>query len=224
MKFRTAKNKNAIVIGMLLGDACIQKDGRMVIGHGEQQREYVEYKKQLLQNFFTVVNYEQTINLKNKQFKQIGIKCYANDYLKNMRKIFYKKNKEINMRQLKKLNPLGLALWYMDDGSLIFQRKNGVIESRKGYLNTQCFSREENEIMVQYFKEVYDINCKIHLDKGMCRLYFNSSELKKLIKIIEPYVIDSMKYKICMRYGKNKSKENLCKKECSECSSYCKLK
>ena len=216
LKIRTAKNKNGIIIGMVLGDACIEKTGRLSLGHGEKQREYLDFKADLLQNFFNVKKYERTINLNGKEFIQVGLRTNQTPYLRQLRKVLYKPNKEINLRQLKKLTPLGIALWYMDDGSLLFQRdKEGKIESRKAYLNTQGFSREENEIMVNYFKDEWNINCKIHRDKNYYRLYFNSTELKKLIEIIKPFIINSMNYKICMRYGKNKKNENLCSKECS---------
>ncbi len=219
MKFRTLKDKNSILIGSLLGDGTISKDGRFRIFHSIKQKEYVDFKAELLKNFFPVTPGERKCTIKGKEFTQVGFSSKTSLYLKRLRKTFYSPNKKITMIQLKKLTPLGLALWYMDDGSLIFQKNNdGKIESRKAYINTQNFSFEENQLMVLYFKEEFDINCKIHKDKTYYRLYFNSSEIKKLIGIIEPYIIDSMRYKICMKYGKNKAKENVCKKACSnEC-------
>ena len=219
MKFRTAKNKNGIIIGMLLGDSYLNKYGALATRHCLQQEEYLNFKVSVLENFFAVTKNRIKVKKTEKKeaYEQVGFRIKTTPYLKLMKKNIYTPKKTFTMRHLKKLTPLGIAIWYMDDGSTLFQKNSaGKIESRKGYLNTQGYTKEENEIMKQYFKETFDIKCEIHKDKIYYRLYFNSTELKKLIKIISPFIIDSMKYKICMRYGKNKATENLCKKECSK--------
>lgn len=220
MKFRTAKNKNGIIIGMLLGDSSVDKTGRFTTTHCLQQEEYLNFKAELLQSFFIVRKGRIKIKKTEKAeaYEQVVLRLSITPYTKLIRKIIYTPKKTFTMKLLKKLTPLGIAIWYMDDGSLVFQKdkKTGMLESRKGYLNTQGYTIEENELMKQYFKETFNIECKIHKDDTNCRLYFNSTELKKLIKIINPFIIDSMKYKICMRYGKNKATENLCGKECSK--------
>lgn len=214
-----SKNKTGLLVGMLLGDAYISKDGCLEIGHSIKQKEYLLFKKDRLKYFFNF-SYTERYCGKDKKYLECFIKSNITPYLKLMRKIWYKPNKTLSEKMIYKISEEGLAYWYLDDGSLIFQRdSNGNIESRKGYLNTQGFSFEENVMLQKMLKEKYNINTKIHKDKKYYRLYLNSTELKKLLSIISKYIPLSMKYKECFRYQNRKNQNNLCQKSCdiSQC-------
>ena len=93
---------------------------------------------------------------------------------------------------------MSLAIWWMDDGNLSILKGN-----RYGKLATECFNYEEHLLMQKYFKDKWDINVQIKLEKDKYYfLRFNSTELKKLISIIYKYVceIPSMIYKIDLDY------------------------
>ena len=78
------------------------------------------------------------------------------------------------MRHLKKLTPLGIAIWYMDDGSTLFQKNSvGKIESRKGYLNTQGYTKEENETLNQAYSNLENIEALLY------NLNINKNETKQ---------------------------------------------
>ncbi len=85
------------------------------------------------------------------------------------------------------ITPLALAVWYMDDGA-----KN----RKSAYLNTQQFSIDDQRKLLQKLKVQYKIEGNLNKDKQYfrIRLYQNSSE--RLKKIIYPYMIPSMKYKL----------------------------
>lgn len=209
------KNKIGILVGMLLGDASIDKYGRLELGHSIAQKKYLLYKCDRLKYFFNF-HYNERYAGKDKKYLECFARSNTSKYLKLLRRIWYKPNKIINKKMVYKLNEEGLAYWYLDDGSLIFQKdKNGNIEARKGYLNTQGFSYEENVILQKMLKDKFNIIVKIHKDKNYFRLFLNSTELKKLLTIISIYIPEDMYYKKCLRYGKNKCFENLCKKECN---------
>lgn len=209
-----SKDKTGLLVGMLLGDAYLTKTGCLGIGHSIKQKDYLLYKKDRLKYFFTF-SYTERYCGENKQYLECFIRSNITPYLKLMRKIWYKPNKVLSKKMVYKISEEGLAYWYLDDGSLLFQRdKEKKIESRKGYLNTQGFSYEENVLLQEVLKNKFDINTKIHKDGKYFRLYLNSNELRKLLKIISPYIPKSMKYKECYRYGKNNAKNNLCHKPC----------
>lgn len=213
-----SKNKTGLLVGMLLGDACITKDGSLTIGHSIKQKEYLLFKKDRLKFFFNF-SYTERYCGKEKKYLECFIKSNTSPYLKLMRKIWYKPNKVLSKKMIYKISEEGLAYWYLDDGSLIFQKDNkGEIKSRKGYLNTQSFSFEENVLLQRMLKEKYNISTKIHKDKNYYRLYLNSTELKKLLDIISKYIPFSMKYKECFKYQKQKIKYNLCNKSCDICN------
>lgn len=209
-----SKNKTGLLVGMLLGDAYISKQGRLEIGHSIKQKDYLLFKKDRLKYFFKF-SYVEKYCGKDKKYLECFIKSNITPYLKLMRKIWYKPNKTLSKKMIYKISEEGLAYWYLDDGSLVFQRDSkGNIESRKGYLNTQGFSFEENIMLQEMLKEKYNINVKIHKDKEYYRLYLNSTELKKLLNIISKYIPLSMKYKECFRYQHKKTQNNLCQKAC----------
>lgn len=214
--------KNDIVIGSLLGDASIDKNGRIEIFHSVKQKEYTLWLMNLYSKYFKV-HYKERIcknKLINKEYPQVGFRTSATDYTKLVRMFFYCPQKTVNMKQLKKLSPLGIAIWYMDDGCLSFMKnKNGDIRGRQIILNTQGFSYKENEIIVEYFKETWGIEWNICKDKDKFRLWLNGTQGKKFINIIKEYIPECMYYKICYRYFGYKSSENLCIKEC--CKSNC---
>ena len=67
-------------------------------------------------------------------------------------------------------------------------------------ISTYSFSLSEIHILQKCFKEVFNIEAKYYSDRGKgYRMYFNQEETKKLIKIIRPYIIPSMRYKIGFR-------------------------
>lgn len=193
---KNKKQLNSIIIGLLLGNGYISKDGYLKSINNKLQKEYCDFKKSLLcDNFIT------TIEEKNNK---LIITCNKTKYLKQIRKYIYTPNKKIDINNLKKLDALGLSLWYLDNGYVSFSKnKDKSIKSRKGFINTSRFSYEQNIIFQRYFKEVLNIETKIYKKKEKYILYFKCSEFKKLIEIIEPYIIESMKYKICLNYINN---------------------
>ena len=65
-------NRNDIVIGSLLGDAHIQKDGRIEIWHSIKQKDYTLWLMNLFSKFFKVYYKERTCKFgKNILLKRI---------------------------------------------------------------------------------------------------------------------------------------------------------
>ena len=214
-------DKEDIVIGSLLGDAYIEKNGIIRVWHSIKQKEYVIWLMNLYSKFFDTTYFERICkdHRYNKEYPQAGFRVSSTNFTKLMRMLFYCPNKTISRKQLDKLTPLGLSIWYCDDGCLSFIKdKDGQIKGRQLILNTQGFSYEENVIISNYFKEKYSIITSIHLDKGNYRIWMNGTEAKKFLNLIKEYVPECMYYKLCYRYFGYKSSENLCKRQC-ECGN-----
>ena len=111
-------------------------------------------------------------------------------------KVIYPNNiKTISRNVLNYLNPQGIAIWYMDDGCLSAKKRNGKIHAYELILNTYI-SYEDNQIIVDYFKEVWNINFTITRDKGKSRIRCGTREARKFIEIVKPYIVPCMEYKI----------------------------
>ena len=85
---------------------------------------------------------------------------------------------------LYKLTGLGIATWYMDDGS------NG----HYGYIFcTNGFSKDDVQLIQKFFKEKFDINTTIRKDNV---IYIKADSKQKFKNLVSPYIIESMKYKL----------------------------
>ncbi len=197
----TKKLKRSILIGMILGDGCCYSktnNNRLYYGititHCTKQLEYLKHKSTLLENMFSGdikirthkngLDYiGHTIDKGSKKFRLYRKLMYPNG------------KKKITRRMLDHLTPEGIAIWYMDDGSLCARRRNGKIVGFDLYISTYV-DKEENQIAINYFKEKWGVNFSQGSNKGWYRLRCGTKEAKKFAEIITPYIIPSMAYKV----------------------------
>lgn len=204
------KVKKSILIALVLGNGCVQvvKDkghpnsklqGVLKILHLARQKVYLEYKAKLIHS--VLGGKKPKVNLSNNN---VYPKVYLSKshrwfrYLRNW--IYINGEKTYQTKILKHLTPEGLAIWYMDKGSLSLKKRDGKIHSRELFLNTHV-SKEENQVLIDYFLETWSIKFYQVKNKGSYRLGCGTKEAKKFIEIIKPHIIPSMVYKIDMKYS-----------------------
>jgi len=93
------------------------------------------------------------------------------------------------------LTPLSLAVWWLDDGSLIGN-------SRKGVFCSEGFNRRDLLILSRYLKQKWKIKTTIGRRGKYYQLRIPSTEeLKKFLRIILPYItVPSMLPKVILLY------------------------
>lgn len=192
----------SVIFGSLLGDAQMEKrgiDGGSRIKF-EQCSDNVEYLM-WFHKFFAERNYCNPA--KPKLFKRIKkdlaiyygyvINSYTFKSFNWIHEMFYIKNKNTN-RYIKRippnigeyLTPLALAIWFMNNGSKIGVR-----------IATNCFVREEIEILCSVLLEKYKIKSSIAgRDKKGLVLYILKESKPRFDEIVRPYIIKSMLYKL----------------------------
>lgn len=192
------------VIGMVAGDASIrrQRGCRSVnlrIIHSAKQKRYLGYKRDILQNLFS--RWEVPVHaINNSGYPGVRLETRDHPKLRAVYKWFYKDGKKVFSRRiLKYLTPMGIAIWYSDDGSLSFKKREGKVHGREVHLNTYC-PLDQAKVIQSYFKDVWDITWTIVPNKGLFRLRMGAQEAQKFFKLIEPYVIPEMRYKINLKY------------------------
>lgn len=192
------KNKKAILIGMVLGDGYLKvtENAGISITHSEKQLEYLLYKKQLLEEILIC----KPITLQKVKPNMYNTICYRIDkghkYFRILRKWVYINNKKTFSRKiLNYLNPLGIAIWYMDDGCLSAKKRNGKIHAYELFLNTHL-TKKENQVIIDYFNEVWNIKFQQVKNKNAYRLRMSTKEIKKFMLLIKDYIHPSMSYKI----------------------------
>lgn len=196
--------QKALIIGSLLGDGTMRlgkgaQNVNFKVEHGLAQKDYVEWKYQILK---PLVFTEPKISFRydedgNKYEKSWWFRTIRHPFFTEIYKSFYKGDGYRNGRKIipagieKELSPFILAVWIMDDGS--YSRKTINI-------STYSFTLPEINILQECFRNIFDIQAKYYKDRDKgYRIYFNQEETNKLIKIISPYIISSMMYKIGFR-------------------------
>jgi hypothetical protein len=178
--------------------------------HSPKQIEYLEFKKEIFSQIHPLEFKFKKIDFYNKKVGRTYTTFYYysnyTQYLTKLRHKFYPNGtKTINLDILKKLTPLGLAIWWMDDGSLvIYNRKDRDAINRYATLATCSFSLAEHLIIIDYFKNTWNIVPKLVKRKQYNKEYyvimFPMKQFTKFVEIIKPFVIPSMNYKIDLKY------------------------
>jgi len=207
MKYPVSENQKQLILGSILGDGHLRRSNGPTSNtalrwrHGIKQLDYLKWKDSLLGDLRGSGVKTQT----SSSFGKERLICYAVSKHINKLNPFLElcgHPKKVTRKLLNMLSPLGLAIWYMDDGCL--EKKfytNSSGEERLARLRvklcTQGFSLEEHYIMQRYFKVVHSLDVAIHKSgKGTYNLVMNRTNAVKFLAMIEPYVHHSMRYKI----------------------------
>ena len=180
--------QKSIILGTILGDGCLRivkgrKDALLEINHSFKAKDYVDWKYAILKN---ICRSSPKIRRGNENRIAYRFTTRQNKYLTRLYNKFYidGKKKVINSLQI---DPIVLAVWFMDDGS--------KCRDRDVYLNTQQFSYSEQLGLIDCLKEI-GLTAMVNRDKKYFRLRFKKDSVKELNKMISRHIIPSMKYKL----------------------------
>ena len=204
MKTKITKESRNLLIALLLGDGTISNNNVFKLSHCKEQRDYLEWKiEQLkeaglrnngLKEYVSVNGY----NIGKKvNYTQLNII----PFIKVLRRVFYKPYKKLgNRKLLNRLDAKGIAIWYMDDGHINYRKTNGKVHGFYIKIAT-CIPKEELQIIIDYFKEVWDIEFYMFHEgkkENSYSLCCGTKEGIKFINIVKPYVeqVPSMIHKI----------------------------
>lgn len=213
------KEEKDLLISLILGDGSIYKTGtsyEIFIGHGEKQKDYLKWKINLL-NQAKIFNNPVIVRSKLitlKEYNKSYLQYYARKVSKELKEIYdiyFSENKRLSTILSHFHSDRGLALWFMDDGS-VFKRKKKHKDGTLYYLKptlklcTHCFSKEENLEIISWFRRRYLIDAKLVSETKRNKKYyyirFNANDSKKIFDLIKLYIdqVDSMKEKFSFFY------------------------
>lgn len=188
-------NKELLIAEMTIGDGHLNQKNLEIL-HCEKQKEYLNWKKQLLIN--EGIECCPTALINNNGFNAYRFRTKSYPWIKDLRELIYCPSKIYSLEILKEFTPLGLAIWYFDDGCLSQKKRNGVIHANDLILNTGL-QKEENQIYINYFKDYWDINFTQVKNHNCYRLRCGTREARKFITIIKDYLPPGMDYKIAIK-------------------------
>lgn len=181
-----------LIIGSLLGDGSFTKPynrgSKLSIAHTIDQKELIEFKLEILKKYnlngqlcYNKIYSDRYINVYIEEYR---FKSTSHPIFKYVRDNYYVNNeKSVVKEYLNLIDPLGFAIWYMDDGN---------ITNHSYQFNTQSFSVKEKQLLQAKLRQ-FGVKTTLH-KQG--QIYILSESRDKFKEIIEPYMLDSMKYKL----------------------------
>lgn len=193
-----------ICYGGLLGDFGIHAYTKVRLSsnylecyHGEEQVPYLKWIQQEFASLDCRYN-EWTKYWKeyNREYTRYWIETVCHPTFTDLRKEIYEdgglgKNKIITREWLDRIEPLGLAVWYMDDGT--FHKQAGC------YLCTDCFSYQEHKTIQEWFKDRWGVDTNIYQWQKYWRLQIPSKKgknRKKFLSIVKKHLLPIFEYKL----------------------------
>lgn len=202
------RQTRGFLYGICLGDGCLykqptNKNTGLTIGHGPKQLSYLKHKAEKLHS---VLGGKPIQTYEYSSFNKTSEKSYTNfqirrvdPYFNQMHKALYKTGKKVVTKEvLDFLSDEGLAYWFMDDGS-------GTVSKNRDKNPCGCMIRfatycdkPQAEVIAKWFLEKYNVVAKFDVDKrnDKVSLRFGTFDSITLAKILSPYIIPEMEYKI----------------------------
>lgn len=210
-------DQKRLLIGMLIGDGTITNHPDYKIDHSESQLEYLNWKLDLL-NKAGIKNtglkkYKSSAGF-NKGETVYRVRVSTNMTIKALRRSIYKPNKIITRRLLNWLTAREIAIWFMDDGSINVNTSKQRSSIKHTILIATCVEQNVADMIVEYFKEVWNIQFRIFPEQGKKKLTYSiattsEEECKKFNNLVYPYVkeVPSLLYKLRNNYTKEEFKK-----------------
>lgn len=181
--------------GSLLGDLNLSNptsnrhvNSRLALVHSIKQEELFLKKVEILGEFMGSYKlYEAKPDFRTGNvYKTWRGNSKSHKVFTNIYNELYPNNKKVLTKEYLDTihHPIALAYWFMDDGTY-----NGVFA-------THCFSLSENELLCTWLAEKWGINCTIQHNLNQFQLYIKSESRLKFEKLIFPYMLPSMYYKL----------------------------
>jgi recombination protein RecA len=189
---RFSSDLQHLVLGSMLGDASIKQEGKMAAyfreEHAKGQKAYVRWKERA----FGKLCRKPSDNAHGYGFSTVALYEFA-----EVRAKFYSENKRykhVTTALLEQLNPLSLAVWYLDDGTN--DSRYRAYNKKTIYLHR--LTAEECRSFEAVFASKFGLKCTVtnHTKSGSARIAFYGREAEKLEEIIRPYCHRSMAYKL----------------------------
>jgi recombination protein RecA len=200
-------SQQQLILGSVMGDGNLSRpvrredhSARFRMGHGARQAAYLDWKLSLLAN----VPHTRTVNAKGAVF--VDFTPLAE--LDELREVVYQGDgkKHLTWDYLKKLTPLALAIWYMDDGCFTLRSK-GLQERTRGgsgriEICVEAMSPGTRDRLMQYLRDTHGLNVRLRSSgaRRVSVLVFTTSASEKFQKLVAPFVHPSMAYKLLPRF------------------------
>lgn len=190
-----------LLIGTLLGDGNLSraKNGnpRFSIGHSIGHEQYHASIVSFLGPLFS------RCDIRRGGFENSGqlerIHSYSSYALNEIYAGFYKNREKKSIDYeflLKRMSPLSLAFWYMDDGSCTFPST----QRPRPIFHTQGFTPEDCEILKKILDEKFSFKSSVNITNKGPILQISAISQELFFALVAPFISNDYKYKLPERY------------------------
>lgn len=186
-----------VLVGSILGDGSINKNGAYTEVHCLEQTDYLFWKKKI---FDKLVFDRQSARITmrcNEQLNRYDMYVPRHSIFQEYRELSYPDGKKIVTNKfIKRIDKLAIVVWYFDDGCYN-PRKNSIV------LCSMSFSHKENKKLQRMLKDRFGLNFRIgcvHRKTDYPYYLFcngeNTDNFLAFVKKNAPYISKSMSYKM----------------------------
>jgi recombination protein RecA len=193
-----------VLLGGLMGDGALSPTrsghgARFRWGHSAKQTEYADWKASMFAN----VNVSRSTNARGAVFHDLQ----PLPELAELREsVYIGGRKVLSDDYLKRLTPLSLAVWYMDDGTFALRSKGLQARTEGGSgrseICVEAFSADSRIRLRDHLADTWGIESTLTVRgaRQISVLEFPTAETAKLHALVAPFVHPSMEYKLLPVY------------------------
>lgn len=185
-----------ILIGVLLGDAHLETQNRgrtyrLKIEQSETHQAYLKHLYEVFKQWVLTPPQAKEKCCRGYTSKNWWFQTVSHGAFRFYAHQFYKEGRKSVPRLVHRwLTPRALSYWFMDDGSIKSKQSKGVI------FNTQGYTVREVDLLISGLKNCFGLHAKIRRQKEGYQIYISGDSCECFRKLVEPYLIDEMRYKL----------------------------
>lgn len=184
------KITRSFVIGMILGDANINKHGshhRLLIKHGASQLGYLQWKRKLLDPITSMPLDIFRQKVVNKFYGFGQFVTLTHETFDDLHTVFYKNRTKVIPADIKGfLDVRSLASWIMDDGA-----KDNVGMT----IQTHSFSASEVDCLITALRDKFHLCTNKRKNKGHHIIYIPKDQMVRLWNYVGEFILPEFRYK-----------------------------
>lgn len=187
--------QNSVLTGKLLGDGSLvrspSRSWAIEFGHTEKDSEYVHWTLRALGD----IGHKKVGSRTSGYGSNIitGRSSFCNEIYEGFSH-WWDNGRKVVPKNLC-LDPIALAFWYMDDGSL----SHSEGQEDRATIATSGFSRDDHDILLRELGSL-GIAAVVFESRGHLALRFGSDDAEKLFLLVAPYIPGCMQRKLPERY------------------------
>lgn len=193
---KLTKIQREVLIGTLLGDSHLEDyrtglNYRLMVQHGFSQKAYTDWLYTVFNEWVLTAPKVKDQVVNGKLYQKYWFNTVSHIAFRFFAKQFYHNGKKTVPRLIHRwLTPLGLAVWFMDDGSIKSNHHRALI------LNTQCYTDPDLHRLQKVLADKYAIATTLRKQREGKQIYLLASSVQKFVDIIRPHIIPEMEYKL----------------------------